>query len=147
MKKYCLGFAFDAARKRVVLIRKKRPSWQAGQLNGVGGHVEEGETFWQCMVREYREETGVDTFESDWTRFGRLHSGDFEMEVFANYVTNIEQVKTMTDEPVGIYSVALDVSGISKQYKLISNLSWLIPVALDKHFIESGYLLEARYER
>src|SRR5690349_13991679 len=39
---YALGFLFDGT-GRVVLIRKRRPAWQAGLLNGVGGKVEPGE--------------------------------------------------------------------------------------------------------
>jgi hypothetical protein len=36
---YVVGFAFDTD-GRVALIRKNRPEWQAGRLNGIGGHVE-----------------------------------------------------------------------------------------------------------
>ena len=34
---YACGFLFSQDRTRVVLIRKRRPAWQAGKLNGVGG--------------------------------------------------------------------------------------------------------------
>lgn len=58
MKTYVLGFCFNAALNKVVLIRKNRPQWQAGKLNGVGGHVEPWELPLGAMVREFREESG-----------------------------------------------------------------------------------------
>jgi 8-oxo-dGTP pyrophosphatase MutT (NUDIX family) len=73
---YVVGFAFDTY-GRVALIRKNRPEWQAGQLNGIGGHVETAcersdhinsrhdaacrghlEDPYVAMVREFEEETG-----------------------------------------------------------------------------------------
>lgn len=65
MDTYVLGFAFDHL-GRVALIRKNKPKWQAGLLNGVGGKVEEGETYLQAMVREFCEETGVASEEHFW---------------------------------------------------------------------------------
>lgn len=126
MKKYSLGFAFDASGKYVVLIQKQRPTWQAGQWNGVGGHVEEGETFWQCMVREFREETTVDTYESDWSPLGVISGSGFEVHVFALFNDSIYKAQTNTDESVSVVKVS-NLGAV----KTISNLSWLIPAALD----------------
>ncbi len=39
MKLYVVGFMFTEDEKQVVLIEKKRPEWQAGKLNGVGGKI------------------------------------------------------------------------------------------------------------
>ncbi len=44
MKGYVLGFAFDEDYEWVALIKKNRPQWQAGKLNGVGGKIEPNET-------------------------------------------------------------------------------------------------------
>ena len=54
-----VGFMFTPDRSRVVLIKKLRPTWQVGLLNGVGGRVREGEPPMQAMIREFEEETGV----------------------------------------------------------------------------------------
>ena len=43
MKSYVLGFCFNTRLDQVVLIQKTRPEWQAGRLNGIGGHIENGE--------------------------------------------------------------------------------------------------------
>ena len=42
MERMVVGFAFTEDRRSVILIRKNRPEWQAGRLNGVGGHIEPG---------------------------------------------------------------------------------------------------------
>ena len=57
-KTYVAGFLFSPDRSRVLLIRKNRPAWQAGKLNGLGGKIEPGETPPQAMRREFREEQG-----------------------------------------------------------------------------------------
>src|SRR4051812_3192633 len=68
---YVCGFAFDLL-GRLVLIRKKRPEWQAGRLNGVGGHQEPGETPEVAMAREFYEETGVGCRAENWRLFFEL---------------------------------------------------------------------------
>ena len=58
IKKYVVGFMFDTSLTNVALIRKTKPAWQAGLLNGIGGKVEAGESFDDAMVREFSEEAG-----------------------------------------------------------------------------------------
>ena len=71
--RYVVGFLFVDGVNTVLLIRKKRPAWQAGRLNGPGGKVEPGETFLQAMRREFTEEieyAGIDA----WEHFATLHA-------------------------------------------------------------------------
>jgi 8-oxo-dGTP diphosphatase len=63
-QKYVLGFAFDKS-DNVILVRKQKPKWQKGLLNGVGGKIEIGETSSDAMFREFREETGLKYFPKD----------------------------------------------------------------------------------
>lgn len=56
-KEYVLGFMFDPTLRKVLLVWKDRPTWQKGRLNGIGGHIEAGETPHEAMVREFEEET------------------------------------------------------------------------------------------
>ena len=58
-REWVVGFLMDSDAEQVILIRKNRPEWQAGKLNGVGGKVEPGELIGGAMYREFREETGV----------------------------------------------------------------------------------------
>ena len=59
MKLYCCGFMFSKDFSHVLLIEKARPKWQEGKVNGIGGHLESGESPVDAMVREFEEETGL----------------------------------------------------------------------------------------
>jgi 8-oxo-dGTP diphosphatase len=59
-KRYVVGFYMGFGDDPLIaLIQKKRPKWQEGKFNGIGGHVEETETPFEAMVREFREEAGL----------------------------------------------------------------------------------------
>lgn len=75
-RRYVLGFLFSQDETRIALIRKTRPAWQAGRLNAIGGHAEEGETFNQAMQREAQEELGEPLL--TWRRFATVESLRFE---------------------------------------------------------------------
>lgn len=63
---------------RVALVEKNRPEWQKGRMNGIGGHIEEGEAPWDAMVREFWEETGCRTEQLRWKNFVTLSGEDFK---------------------------------------------------------------------
>jgi 8-oxo-dGTP diphosphatase len=127
---YVTGFLFDSTIQSVLLICKKRPAWQAGYLNGVGGKIESGETTTQAMRREFREETGV--LINNWTYFVTLSSGAGDRSVdFYWAIKDIQKVniRTMTDELVGWVTVR-DL--LHSRQKIIPNLFWLIPMAINQ---------------
>ncbi len=66
MTHYTLGFLFNKTRDHVVLIRRAKKDWQQGLLNGIGGHIEPGESVVGCMGREFREETGTNLPTTYW---------------------------------------------------------------------------------
>lgn len=121
--KYVAGLLFSKNKKAVLLILKKRPSWQKGKLNAIGGHVEEGETCHEAMVREFKEETGL--LVPDWRNFCTLtnetHKGVVE---FYCAFGNIYDTKSLTDENIYVATLSLLPTMI------IPNLAWLIPMAL-----------------
>ena len=129
--RYVVGFMFNIDRTRVALIRKQRPDWQRGRLNGIGGHIELDETAWQAMVREFREETGYESFESDWEQvavMSRTTFPPFECRVFrylSAYTDLGEVLKSPTDECVEFCTVELLPPSI------LSNVGWLIELCLD----------------
>jgi 8-oxo-dGTP diphosphatase len=120
---YVCGFAF--AQDQVLLIEKKRPVWQAGRLNGVGGHVEFGESAQGAMAREFDEETGLVTV--GWNYFAKLNVNYgcvhfFYLEGKWEY---LRQARTTTDEHlhwINPHSVNV--------HNAIPNLTWLIPMAM-----------------
>lgn len=129
-KLYVVGFAFDTAKTRVALIRKNRPTWQAGRLNGIGGKIEEGETPLDAMSREFQEETGY-PYPIWWESFCVYSGPDYTVNFFYAAGVNLQDCRTATDEEVIIFKI----SEIPEK-ELIYNLNWLIPLALDEFVSE-----------
>jgi 8-oxo-dGTP pyrophosphatase MutT (NUDIX family) len=122
MKRYVVGLLFSWDRNYVVLIRKKRPFWQSGKLNGPGGHVEDFEFSKDAMIREFKEETGLKV--EGWERVVILNGVSYQVEFFRAF-GDIQKVKTTTDEEVQIHSAKYLPPNI------VTGLSWIIPLALD----------------
>lgn len=70
IKHYCVGFGYYG--DCVVLVKKERPEWQKGFLNGVGGKLEKNESPLEAMIREFFEETGQLTTPDQWIHAGEL---------------------------------------------------------------------------
>jgi 8-oxo-dGTP diphosphatase len=121
MTEYSTGFMFEGT--RVALILKQRPKWQRGRLNGVGGHIEEGETPAQAMAREFEEETGFQTEPGDWKPLVVLSGDDFKVHFFYTW-GELSLLETKTDEEI----VVVPVSSVTVQ-NAIPNLTWLLPMA------------------
>ncbi len=112
----------------VVLIKKNRPEWQAGFLNGVGGHIEVGETPLNAMVREFKEETGIEI--PEWRLFAEMvmKSGG-RIYCFESHSPTIMALTQPSDgEEVCWYSVGAARKG---ELPTIPNLPWLLAMALD----------------
>ncbi len=128
MKKICatLGFVFTPDFQQVLLIRKRRPNWQAGKINGVGGKTEPGESPRACISREMQEESGLVISPELWQKITVLRWDVWEVEVFASvYVGKQTDVVTLTDEEVTWFpATALPA-------EVMSNLRWLIPLSVD----------------
>lgn len=69
MKRYVIGFFIDTAKDAVLLIERRKPDWQQGLVNGIGGKIEPGEDVQVAMAREFFEEAGVETSPYDWRHF------------------------------------------------------------------------------
>src|SRR4051812_29135338 len=98
---YVAGFLFRKSGCEVALIRKNKPDWQKGFWNGIGGKVEPGETAYQAMRREFREEAGADI--NAWREFCCLTCDDGKARIhfFTAFISEgPSSVRTMTDEPV-----------------------------------------------
>lgn len=118
---YVCGFMF--ANNHVLLIKKLRPDWQCGKLNGIGGEVEDGESEGQAMRREFREETGIDC--DNWQRFCVLRDERGWAVHFFYGVGNIYSAQKTTDEE----PVVLECTAVQFDGRPIPNLRWLIPMA------------------
>lgn len=178
---YTCGFMMNRSLGLVALVRKQKPLWQAGLLNGIGGslerlckcgHIEAAhgaesgvqlrkcvecyalrnilkqqcagfefvhwETPEQCMKREFKEETGVVTSARDWHNFCTMQgwclrqqqdeTKQWRCHFFSAFapVADIMKVRSTGAEAILIESIA-NVG----PHNAISNLSWLMRLALD----------------
>ena len=136
MKTYVAGFCFDDEGHNVVLIFKKKPKWQKDKMNGIGGSIEPEELTFEAMVREFKEETTVETKNEDWDQFIVLYGDEWVVHFFRCFNTNVyTQVQHNYDFEEGTilklpYSIALN-----EAYKgaTIPNLRYLLPLAVDKN--------------
>lgn len=134
-----VGFCFTKVhfdRWGVVLIRKNKPDWQKGKLNGVGGKVEIGENPEDAMAREWFEETHVNVPNLEWRPFCQIKNGNDLIYFYSAYSTVLFTLPKMKEgeEQATWY----EISTISNQpvdfnvtLQMISNLKYLIPLALD----------------
>ncbi|MGE0412002.1 MAG: NUDIX hydrolase [Verrucomicrobiales bacterium] len=124
---YVLGFLFSPDRQRVALIRKAKPDWQKGLLNGIGGKVEFGEDDFQAMAREFREETGYQK-KIDWRNYCAMEGIGWEVSCFVA-LGDVDALATADEEePVEVRRVEELHPGCKGT---IENLPWLIALALD----------------
>jgi 8-oxo-dGTP diphosphatase len=150
---YVVGFMFSMNRDGVLLIRKNRPEWQAGKLNGVGGKIEDGETPRAAMVREFREETGIHTSEDFWMIAGRIEGLEYRVFILRTFSDAIWDAKSTTDEMTQVYSV----NGLFQNFYgnaargslpaelMVPNLYTIIPALLLKE--QPGLYLDYTHSR
>lgn len=124
MERWSIGFLFRDNNSEVCLIEKNRPAWQRGRLNGVGGHIEGGESPVEAMAREFREETGASV---QWRQFCLIVGSGYELYCFAS--RDSASVKTMTSEKVSWYRT------VDLPPNALPNLRWIIPMASYKYDI------------
>lgn len=106
MTRYALGFLFHDSFQEVLLIRKNKPDWQAGKLNGIGGHIDHDETATDCMNREFKEEVAYDGPPFIWKEFALLNGYDFQVYCFCATGFPI-MAQPKTDEQTEVFQVFL----------------------------------------
>lgn len=123
MKHYVAGFLFDEEFEKVALIKKNRPEWQAGFFNGIGGKIELDENPRAAMIREFKEEAGMDI--EMWESFAVLRADDWIVYMYwAN--GDLSKLQSLTDEPVSVWEIHE-----LTELNVIPNLRWLVPMAID----------------
>ena len=113
--------------RSVALIEKQRPEWQKGKLNGIGGKVEDKESSICAMIREFDEETGVQTKPSDWTLFCEITFPDAVVLCY-RAIGDPDMCETKTDEDIDVY-----YTETISDHNCVENLAWLIPLGLLDH--------------
>jgi len=123
MKRMVVGFVFNASTTAVMLIRKVKPEWQCGLLNGIGGKIEQGESTCGAMRRECLEEAGIDI--DIWTWVHKLSADDWEVDFFA-CCADLSMMRSMEVEQLEVIMLS-DINPL--RVDMINNLPWLIPMA------------------
>lgn len=127
--RYVVGFMFDYAFARVALIRKQKPAWQAGLLNGLGGKIEPGESPSQAMRREFIEEAGLDL---QWHHYCELSGtnndgAQFSLDCFWAQ-GDPSHLHSQEVEKIEILTVT---KARERRREMIGNLPWHLELALD----------------
>lgn len=139
--RYVVGFMFSSDLKRVALIRKLKPEWQKGLLNGIGGKIEDGECEEAAMIREFFEETGFAT-SGPWRHYSNLDGDGFKVTMFACR-GDLSRIATREEEKIEI--IEIDNIHLSSR-GMVENTAWLLGLAMDcltdgrPHLVEAFYL-------
>lgn len=138
--RYTLAFIFNRDLSKVLLISKKRPAWQSGLLNGIGGKLEENELPLNGIKREVEEETNLYISKEQFKYVAQLEGKDWIVHVYSSiYEKEETDVKNLTDEISSWYEVA------SLPKNVINNLTFLIPLCLDIHTAQEIELAHIKY--
>lgn len=124
MQEYVAGFLFNNT--KVALIKKTKPSWQAGRYNAVGGKLDYGETPLQGMRREFKEETSLHI--EDWHRFAIIQGQNWRCHFF-RATGNVDECQSTTEEKVEVFHI--DQVKLMSRSTIIGNIPWLMQIALD----------------
>lgn len=134
MQEYVLGLVFDEDAIELVLVRKAKPDFQAGKLNGIGGKIEYGESPYQAMVREGVEEAGR---EFNWQYFTKLVFDSGAMYCYwAKARLDDLPFENDVGEPYEFY-LAASICGTTPgtdRYgdpECMSNIPWLVAMAIE----------------
>lgn len=121
-----MGFMFSPDMSMVSLLKKRNgPSGASGKWVGPGGKLNDGETPSEAMSREFHEEAGVMVSPRFWRPFAVVNGTDWRVHLFETRSSWYSHARTMTDEPVQLFSVSDLPPGLSNM------TSWGIPMALD----------------
>ena len=135
---YVCGFLFSRDRSRALLIRKRRPAWQAGTLNGVGGKIEPTDANpLAAMTREFHEEAGVQV--TEWQEVLTLTGPDFHTHFYRAFA-DLSAARAVTDEQLEIHPTK------NLPPDTIPNLHWMIPLMLDDDPVTGAYVVRIRPE-
>lgn len=125
----------------LLIMKPDADDWQHGRLNGVGGRLQNGESPIEAMIREFHEETGVDTTLDDWLPVCRLEKeGEWTLWVFTSVMLKVFEGYT-SDEGVVAQHPA-DLAFLHTMHEVLDpTAAWLLLASLD--IIQTGARIDA----
>ena len=136
MLEMVVGFLFDMSLSKVMLIEKKRPKWQEGQINGPGGKIKLNETPNFAMWREFKEETFHCVGMYDFKNFVIINGSGWRVYFFHAITEKLVILPSSNDEKI----IIAEVNNLPKN--VLPSLNWLIPMALDQDLIRPVVIYE-----
>ncbi len=124
--KYVLVFIFNRDLDKVLLIQKNKPEWQKGNLNGIGGKVENKESNIRAVIRETKEETKIGISPRRVIEFCIINNKEANYKVTCFAYRTYQDFTQMEEEIVDWYEVKDIITDI---YPCISNIPWLVCMA------------------
>jgi 8-oxo-dGTP pyrophosphatase MutT (NUDIX family) len=149
MIEYVTGLTFSPDFDDVALVEKDRPDFLAGRLCAIGGHREKTDlSAEQATSREVNEEAGLLILPEAWVRYahvaGRAGGADYVMHCFYAVTPRIQEVRTLTSEPIRVLKTAEVLQMCMKQpHRVAKDLTALIGHAFNVR--EGGKPAEIRY--
>ena len=126
MQSYVLGLICSPDHKRTVLVRKNRPFWAEGKLNGPGGKIEETDSSpSHAMSRELAEETGLHIPPETWRPLHTLEDPHYLVYCFFATHPNIYEARTLTDEALEFH----EMESLWNRTDLVPSMGLLITLA------------------
>ena len=101
--KYVLGFVFNESLDKIALIRKNRPAWQKGLLNGIGGKIEADELTLDAMTREFEEETSCSIDNYKWFESSHIEFDGGLVYCYATTFHNLDLLHCDESEEIEIH--------------------------------------------
>lgn len=138
---FVVGFAFTRDYSKVLLVKKEKPRWQRGKLNGIGGKVEIGELPENAMERECFEETGLKlTWIHQGNMTGKNNDGRlFNCAIFYAYDDSIHNYEQKEQEELGLYDPMIVNN---PDFQIIDNLEFLVPFGITDQIMAPFIILE-----
>jgi 8-oxo-dGTP diphosphatase len=137
---YVLTFVLSPDYQKILLILKKKPEFQRGKFNGIGGKVEvDDKSLEAAASRELKEETGLDLPEYLFHKFCVFtdkKQDDTTHRIFCYALTaDIDKINTVnfspTEEQVFLIQIE-NLRWLLNQGRLLSNVVWLTEMAVNK---------------
>lgn len=104
MQNYVLGFLvnqIDEDLKSILLVKKQKgPPINHGKWNGVGGKIEERESPFDAMKREFFEETKILIRRIQWSSLGIFSGKEFKLNIMVHFSENADFI-TPDENDVG----------------------------------------------
>jgi len=149
-KDYVLAFVFcymEEGEPYVLLLKKIKPEWQRGMLNGIGGKIEHGEQPLEAMSREWTEETALPV--PDWKPVCLLAGDEWRVFIYTGVTEDhwAFDERNGADTPEGILETQSVEEMREFKHRMIPNIMWLVPKALSVNEAEgaNGNLVDNEY--